>query len=221
MDEAIRYGHLGHSRPGLTSQRGARVASSSRMSERQIRRLRMAILVLLLVVVFAAFAAPAVVIQYNQAARHPNRAGGGVHRRSGEHRADAAALNEIADQLGIPHQFIVPRNPPSATDSGSSRGGDCSSSRHGSGRELGDDRLHLARDLLEEREDRDLRGRRPLREGRERLPPRQRGTGQDPRRPGQDSVVGGGGRDVLKGGGGPDKLVRRRRSWGRADRRRG
>jgi hypothetical protein len=80
------------------------------MSERQIRRLRMAVLVLLLIVVFAAFAAPAVVIQYNQQiATHTELTVACTAARANIEQL--TALNEIADQLGIPHTFTVPKEP--------------------------------------------------------------------------------------------------------------
>jgi hypothetical protein len=78
--------------------------------ERQIQRLRMTLFVLVMILVFAAFAAPVVVIRYNQTLA--NRTELAVTCSSARSNIEQlTALNEIADQLGIPHKFTVPEVP--------------------------------------------------------------------------------------------------------------
>lgn len=67
-------------------------------------------LILLMVIVFAAVAAPVYVVRYNQ--RQAAQTQLIVSCSSARSNAEQlAALNEIADQLGIPHEFTVPKVP--------------------------------------------------------------------------------------------------------------
>lgn len=74
-------------------------------------RYRWAILVLLVVVVFLAIAAPVLISSFNQ--RLANQTTLSVTCISARSNIEQlTALNEIADQLGIPHDFTVPEVPP-------------------------------------------------------------------------------------------------------------
>jgi hypothetical protein len=73
-------------------------------------RSRLVIFVLVMVIVFAAFAAPALVIRYTQ--QLSNQTQLAVTCTSARSNIEQlTALNEIADQLGIPHTFTVPEVP--------------------------------------------------------------------------------------------------------------
>lgn len=68
-------------------------------------------MVLLIVIVFFAIAAPALVVATNQ--RQANRTQLAVVCTSARANIDQlTALQEVADRLGIPHDFNVPEVPP-------------------------------------------------------------------------------------------------------------
>ena len=78
---------------------------------KRVTRLRWAVLVLVLVVVFAATAAPIYVIKSNQ--RQAIQTQLAVTCTSAVANVEQlTALNEIAERLGIPHDFTVPTFPP-------------------------------------------------------------------------------------------------------------
>ena len=72
---------------------------------------RWAILALLIVVVFFAISAPILVVSFNE--RIANQTQLAVTCTSARASVqELTALNEIADRLGIPHEFTVPEVPP-------------------------------------------------------------------------------------------------------------
>ena len=76
----------------------------------RLTRLRYTVLILLMIVVFAAAAAPIYVVRYNQ--RQAIETQLAVTCTSARANiSQLTALNEIADRLGIPHEFVVPRMP--------------------------------------------------------------------------------------------------------------
>lgn len=78
---------------------------------RHVTRLRYVVMVLLMIIVFAAVAAPVYVVRYNQ--HQANQTQLAVNCISAKSDIDQlTALEEIAERLGIPHEFNVPEVPP-------------------------------------------------------------------------------------------------------------
>jgi hypothetical protein len=80
-----------------------------------VNRLRWTIFILVLALVFIATAAPIYVIRYNQ--RQATRTELAVTCVSARANIDQLqAIAEIADRLGVPHEFTVPKEPPACDD---------------------------------------------------------------------------------------------------------
>ena len=81
-----------------------------RHRQRSVTRFRWLILALLMAVVFFAIAAPVLVVTFNQ--QLSNRTQLAITCTSARSDIEQlTALNEIADRLGIPHDFRVPEIP--------------------------------------------------------------------------------------------------------------